>query len=482
MKKTILSKKTWTLALCAFVLSSLLYVACSKDNATVNSDSKGELPQLSEAEKLAMLKKEVESVNTTIYNHLKFRMRSTKPEAYLNEEIREPVMDLIRQTNQKNKGLSTEQILQNGLDEKTIRPIVAQKVFELKEVLESIGAPNSLEAFEKPLLAFEEANYNNKILQEDEIFYINSASAAFRALNKHFDDMKPRASNGESINKGLQTREDCFLGKKTSCYINTLIGAVTGGLTGVVTQKLTKPAGITTFSAGKVGFLVGLVSGIVNIFLDPNCNCSNAAPACFVLEFFHPIIDGNSTCNPNIGFAVSGTGVLPTSFKWSAFRVLSSGQEVAISDVQNKTTGGPALAPFPIPNPDETIIIRVEIPACGSAPTVFENTFSINQLLRDPGSVFINGPYSVSLNTTAQYVISGSCLINPNNQYSWNNPSAGTVVGGQNTSVASIKFTTRTCYSYNGWSQSCFPTYVIGRSTNQCSGLQGSNAYSVIVP
>ena len=54
MKKNILTKKTWTLALCAFVLSSLLYVACSKDNATLaTTDVTMTLPkQISEEEVL----------------------------------------------------------------------------------------------------------------------------------------------------------------------------------------------------------------------------------------------------------------------------------------------------------------------------------------------------------------------------------------------------------------------------------------------
>jgi hypothetical protein len=73
MKKLLFTKGNGILALCAFVCLSLFYVACSKDNAATISDSKDELHQLSEAEKLAILKKEVESVQLTTYNHLKFR-------------------------------------------------------------------------------------------------------------------------------------------------------------------------------------------------------------------------------------------------------------------------------------------------------------------------------------------------------------------------------------------------------------------------
>jgi hypothetical protein len=389
-------------------------------------------------------------------------------------------MDLINKVNQKNKGLTTEKILQDGLTEGTIRPELAQKFRELGKVLETIGEPKTLDALENPLLAFEEANYADKKLEEDEIFYINSTSSTIRSFTKHLNEMRPVQQKDNLKNNPLQTRDACVFGRNLGCFGNALIQAGVGGVTGAVAHKITGAEG-STFTAGKAGFVVGLITGIVAVFTDNSCKCGETV-ACFMPDVFNPIIDNNSICNPNIGFAITGPGTVPTIFRWSAFRKLANGQEIAISDVQNKPTSGPALAPFPIPDPNETIILKVEIPTCGSVSTLHEFSFKLSDLLGSPGGVIITGSSDVGLFEQATYLLSGECLINPNNQMQWFIPSQGTLQsgGGSSRSSATIQWITRTCASgsYGGY---CFRPSVSVRSTNPCTNTQNSGGLGVAV-
>jgi hypothetical protein len=144
--------------------------------------------------------------------------------------------------------------------------------------------------------------------------------------------------------------------------------------------------------------------------------------------------------------------------------------------VNNKTTLGPALAPFIVPDPNT--VIKLTVVPSGCPPKEFN--FSLSGLLGDPGEVIVNGDYSNSVNSTKNFYMSGSCLVNPFNQYTWNNPSVGNIVSGGNTSSANIQFTMKTCG--NGFYGGCFPAYIIGNSTNPCfTQRQSSGSWKVEV-
>jgi hypothetical protein len=140
----------------------------------------------------------------------------------------------------------------------------------------------------------------------------------------------------------------------------------------------------------------------------------------------------------------------------------AQGFEHVLQDVNGKQTLGPALAPFIIPDPNVDIKLIIVPFGCPGK----EYHFSLKSLLGDPGDVYVTGDYTNYLNSTKTFNMSGSCLVNPFNQYTWNNPSVGNIVSGGNTSSVQINFTMKTCG--NGYYGGCFPAYIIGNSKNPC--------------
>jgi hypothetical protein len=485
MKKLIFTKGNGILALCAFVCLSLIYVACSKENATATGDSKSELPQLSEAEKLAMLKKEVESLGSTTYRHFKFFFTQRKPEEYANSLIRKDVIEHLEKAKIEFKDLTAEQTIQKAQSDSRISIPVAKAMRELLELGNSTDDIKTIEDFERRFRTFEDKVFEIKDLTDQEKVVIAGCSSTLRGITRFEVEMENGRKSIDNL-KNIQTRSaSCPLGnRKTSCFTNALIKV---GIAAVFGAIKTIASGGTLGVDAVVSLLVGSYEAIAGVFLNDACKCSDT-PGCFQADVINPIINPNSPCNQasSLGFALSGTGTTPSSYSWSAFRTPIGSYEIPIEAVKNKVTVIPLLDPFEIIN--QTDLIRlVVVTASNGCTSSAQYTFKLGELLQDPGSVFISGPNQVSLNSTATFVMSGGCLANPNNILSWNNPSAGFVVSGGNTSVASIKFTTRTCYSYNGWSTSCFPVYVIGNSTSPCPTIQGAynqngNAWSVTVP
>jgi hypothetical protein len=485
MKKQLFTKGNGILALCAFVCLSLFYVACSKENATATSDSKGELPQLSEAEKLTMLKKEVESLGSTTYRHFKFFFTQRKAEEYINPLIRKEVIERVEKAKAEFKDLTAEQTIQKVELENRISAPAAKAMRELLTLGNSTDDIKTIEEFERRFTAFEEKVFEIKDLSDQEKVVIAGCSSTLRGITRFEVEMENGRNSLENL-KGIQTRSaSCPLGnRKTSCFTDALIKVGVAAVLGAIKTVVTGGAlGVSAV----VDFMFASFGAIANVFLNDSCKCSDS-PGCFQADVINPIIDPGSPCNlsTNIGFALSGTGSDPHLYVWSAYRTpFGSSFEVPIASVQNKNTLIPLLDPFEVIN--QTDLIRVVVVTwCNGNPSPAQYTFRLGELLQDPGSVFISGPNQVSLNTTATFVMSGGCLANPNNNLSWNNPSAGYIVSGGNTKAVNIKFTTRTCYSYNGWTTSCFPVYITGSSTSPCQNSQGTynqnaNAWSVSV-
>jgi hypothetical protein len=348
MKKTILSKKTWILALCAFAMSSLLYVACSKDNATITSDSKSELPQLSEAEKLAMLKKEVESLGSTTYRHFKFFSTQREPEEYLNSVIRKDVIERVEKSKAEFKDLTAEQTIQKVESENRISVPVAKAMRELLALGNSTEDIKTIEAFEIRFKAFEEKVYQIKDLTNEEKVVIAGCSSTLRGITRFEVEMEKGRKSLENL-KGIQTRDaSCPLGnRKTSCFTNALIKV---GVAAVLGAIKTVVSGGTLTGSAIVDFMFASFAAIANVFLDSSCKCSDS-PGCFTINIINPIIDPGSPCNlsTNVAFAVSGTGTTPVNYKWWAYRTPSGAPyEVPIAAVQEKVTVIPLLDPFEV--------------------------------------------------------------------------------------------------------------------------------------
>ena len=471
MKNKIFTKFTWILALCATILSSTLYVACTKDVtiATEQSDSSILATSAKEAALAPTPKQLAESVAKTGYDHLKLYFTQKKAEDYVNPLIRKQTMEALAKVEADYKGLSFEQSLQKAEADKMIRPQMAQAMRELSTVTVAGNNDATIGELVARFKAFEEKIYADKALTDQEKMQVGGTSASLRSIIRYQNEIDKATILDGRANGNAQPRENCLLGRRLGCFANVFfkasIGAVvTGAITG---GAITGPA-----------FVAGIVVGIINIFIDNSCVCGNATSGggCFDIQFLNPVINGSAPCDPAIGFVVSGPGTLPSQFNWTASFIDANGFERVIQDVNGKPTFGPSLLPFIVPDPNTEITLKVIPLGCQGK----EFKFSLKGLLGDPGSVFISGPYSNSLNGTSTFTMSGSCLVNPYNQFSWNQPSVGNIVSGGNTTSANIQFNMKTCG--NGFYSGCFPAYIIGHSTNPCfDQLQSGDAYSIRV-
>jgi hypothetical protein len=474
MKNSIFTKFTWVLALCAFLFTSALYVACTKDVNVANEQpqASNSTAKPSHVNPGLTVREQAESFGKTAYSYVKFYYNTKKPEDYVNPAIRAEVMEKLKNAEAEYKNLSAAESIKKATSDGKITPKMAASLNDLLFVIENSDELKTIEELDTRFKRFEESVYSNKELSDDERVYVNGISITIRSIMRFTEEMKPIEM--DRLGNKLQTRESCLLGRKLSCYGSALLKA---GVAAASTAIKAGILGTAVLAPAGAAFVVGLFEGLVNVFSNSSCKCAET-PGCFVPQTISPIISPTSACNPAVGFIVSGQGTVPPVVRWSAFWTDASGFEHAITDVQNKPTSGPILAPFSVPSPDVKISLRV-ITLCNGNENITVYEFKLNEMLGEAGSVYISGPYDCYLNGTGTFYMSGGCLINPNNQFSWNNPSVGTIQSGGNTSSATIKFTMKTCG--NGYYGGCFPAYIVGNCTNPCSGLQSGDARSCIV-
>ncbi len=457
-------------------------VGCQKDVVSVQQNPTTATASVDEKQ---MVRDQTESIGKTAYRHMKFFFTQKKPEDYINPLIRKDVVERVEKINTEFKDLTAEQAIQKAESEKRISTFLAKSMREFLILGRSAEDIETIEEFEQKFKIYEENVFVTKELNIDEKVIVAGSSAMLRSIIRFQEEIEKGRQTVNSSNNIIQPRSaSCPLGnRKTSCFINAIVKAGVAAAIDAVKTYLTTGATAISGTATIAVFIFGSITNISAVFFDNSCKCSDT-PGCYHPQIINPIIDPNSPCTSgsSLGFAVSGTGTEPNVFHWYASRKpVGSPYDIPIPNVWNVPTSVPLLNPFEIVNPTDLITLKV-VTLCNGNEDITIYQFTLQELLGDPGSVFISGPTQVSLNSTATFVMSGGCLVNPNNQYSWNNPSAGYIVSGGSTSSVNIKFTTRTCYSYNGWNTSCFPVYVIANSTNPCSNLQSSNAYSVTVP
>jgi hypothetical protein len=455
MKNSIFTKYSWILALCAFTFTSALYVACTKD-------IKAELPQQPTEINISFSPRDqAESLAKTVYNHLKFYSLH-KSEEYLNPAIREQVMENVAKVNDAYRGLSPEQSLQKALSDKTMTPSMAQSMRDFMSVVDVAKADATIEDVEAHFRIFEEKIYSNKELSDDEKLTVGSISASLRLSMRFVDEMNKGRVSAIRGNTNAQLRW-CLFGRLADCFGFALFKT---GVTGFVAGAVTGGTGAAS------ALLVGLISNIISVYFDSNCACDNGSTqglTCFQIQTLNPVVSASSICSPTVGLVVTGIGPLPTSFTWSALWTDATGEHT-LNDLNNKITPGPAVPAFTIPDPNQNYKIRVT--PFGCSPQDFN--FKLNDVIGDPGSVVVSGEYNHSVGGTSVFHISGSCLFNPSNQFSWQQPGVGSIISGGNTADATIKFTTKSCYSGGGYgggyggSSACFPVYITAYSTNPC--------------
>jgi predicted transport protein len=484
MKNSIFTKYSWILALCATLFTSVLYVACTKDVNVANEQpqSVNNATKTPEVDHELAVKEQVEAIGRMSYNHMKLYFTQKKAADYVNPLIRAEVMETVAKSQAEYKGLTAAETIQKVTAEGKMSKAMSQKMTDLLTLTESIKNLSSIGEIEKAFKDFESQIYGNKELTDDEVFYINGLSAAIRNASNFEDEMlRGQRASADGRNRATSRDVGCDLIQlKSSCIGGALIKA--GTATVGADFKLWISGGPTDkgpgyFTTGKVAFFAGLLEGLINAYFNNACKCdasTSSSDGCYHPQVINPIVDTGQPCSQYIAFAVGGYGPSPSQFIWNGFYTDANGVEHNIPNVQNKPTTIPVLRPFTVPDPNATIRLVVSVSNANCGPFVAEFSFKMSDLIGNPGDVIVSGPSQVSLNSTGVFVISGSCLANPLNTFSWNNPSAGTVVSGGTTTAATIQFTTRTCYSYNGYSQACFPVSVKGNTTSGCAQPNGS--------
>lgn len=481
MKKTIFTQYTWVLALCAFIFTSALYVACTKDVAIEQTQATANATKTPEVNHELAVKGQVESIGKMSYDHMKLYFTQKKAADYVNPLIRAEVMATVAKAQAESKDLTAAEVIQKATAEGKMSKAMSQKMTDLLALSESLKGLSTIEEIEAKFKAFESQVYANKELTDDEVFYINGLSAFSRNTAKFTDEML-KGQRGDLRNQVTLRDAVCdLIGIKSSCLTNSLTKAGVGTAKADFTLWISggpKTGGPSYGQTTKVAFFAGLLEGLINSYLDNSCKCdaTSSSDGCYHPQVINPIVDTNNPCSQYIAFAVGGYGPLPNEFLWNGYWTDANGVERNIPDVQNKTTGIPVLRPFSIPDPNAMIRLSVKA-TCLTTPSganTAEFTFKMSDLIGNPGSVLVSGPSQVNLNGTGIFVINGSCLANPLNTYGWNNPSAGYVESGGTTTTATIKFTTRSCYSYNGYTQACFPVYVTGNTTSGCPQPNGT--------
>lgn len=450
-------------------MASISIVSCKKD---INNEQPTQ-NKAAEANPGPTPKEQAESVGKTAYSYIKYYYTTKKPEDYLNPAIRTVEMAKLNKAQAEYKNLTAAQSIQKAETDGKMTQKMATSMTDLLYIIENSDDIRTIDELDVKLKNFEERVYGNKELRDDEKVYISGISTTIRSVMRFTDEMTP--VDADRLGNKLQTRESCLFGRKLSCYGAALLKAGVAGASSIITIAVT---GGTSAVPAAAAFLVGLFQGIVNVFADNSCKCGETA-GCYQPQVINPVLDQNDICSPAVGFALFGSGSLPQAFSWSAFRTPQGSQyEYAIPDVQNKITTDPLLAPFYLANATDNIRLVV-VTFCNGNQKTTTYRFKLTDMLGDPGSVYISGPYDCYLNGTGTFYMSGGCLINPFNSFSWNQPSVGTILSGGNTSAANIKFTMKTCG--NGYYGGCFPAYIVGNCTNPCSQLQSGNAWSVVV-
>jgi hypothetical protein len=475
MKKTILSKKTWVLALCAFVLSSLLYVACSKDNATTSTtDVTTTLPkQVSEEE---ILLQQADEVGKTAYQHLRFNLLSHKAEEYINPAIREQVMSDYKKASEEMKNLSTEERIAKNVNDKKITAKQAFYFRSLEATCKGLDGLRQYKDVEKILNDFNKGVLEDKDMTSLEKQSVLNTSVTIRSTIDYMMNIAYQPQPND-----LQTRDLCIFGKKFSCIGSVLIGA----------------AQVVVGVVNGASIITGLVSSIVaitNLFTNSSCDCGSTS--CFTLSGISMFRDDDMDCAGNlVKFCAFGDGPSPSSFTWTLSE-LDQFDQVIPGSTQALPNTPDRCANF---SPDANLSKKIRLTITAFSSCIGQNAtkffdFTWGDIVGNPGTVIIDGPTNVYVSNNTTYFLNGTTLLNRKNTFNWifnlfqgsftfGNINSG---GGTNSSV-SINWTGASCgpgafgQPVNSGFNSCWQIGIGGKSTNSCSGRQQWGSTSVAV-
>jgi hypothetical protein len=378
---------------------------------------------------------------------------------YVAPEIRERVkVEMVRQKSEF-ENMSVQQLLDKLLSEKRITQKQADLYQEMeKTFLSAANTMTTIEQFNATIKAFDQKVANDVTASDAEKLSILRVSSMFRNYVDYRAELELPVATVR--NTSLQTRDDCFLGRRLDCWLKTY------GRVALV--------GLAAASSGtEIAVVVAVINEItafIDLFTTRNCDCDQSG-SCFILQGISFIFERDKVCGQNqVRFQAWGQGTLPLSYDWNVRIYNEQGQIIRTLSV---TTSTPFLDPIAL-DPSNKVVLSVKT-ICNGTPVTQELPFTLDDIINGPGEVFVSGPTTASRGETCMYLISGSCLINPLNTFEWFPPnSAGTVTSMSRTN-AQIRWTGST-----NWGGYYVPSTTV-RSTNGCSQRTSSGGITVRV-
>jgi hypothetical protein len=393
MKKQISSKQTGLLASCLFILITLFYVACSKDNVLTSRTAAAEKDAVALEDKQTLTK-----VENSVYDHMLYRYTSVKPEQYLSDLQRPSFKKNTEKITALLKGKSYKEGLEIALREKMISPNMKLELSKLIGTIDYAGSQYaSYEGIKKEVETYELTIDANITITPKEQFALKNVCAATKGFLKYAE--KSPLANPSS--NGLNAR--CSFWSSLGCWIGipvlfAVVGGVLAGGIEIDDSGITLPGG----PIGLVGyFILGLYYAANNCGCDDDPICNRPLGISII----------QTDCSGNASLLPYGAGKDALQFTWTNQNGTPQNAVTAPT-----SSGGTQLR---VNQPNSTAFIANVVVNCQSGNQLFSQEFNIRQIAGDPGDVFItpNDYDQQNLRVGEHiYLVGGPSIINVKNQ------------------------------------------------------------------
>jgi hypothetical protein len=344
----------------------------------------------------------------------------------------------------------------------------------------------------------------------DVIPTIIASTCARNLLKYQFEShvLAPALSGGSVDERG----GGCFLGVSAACWFNQVGAAVLNGLKAAIsigfttpvppppttippgtppptTPPTTPPANTPNFNWSafwgslKIAGSLGLIIGTITAFTDPACNCTTPASPGATCKAPAGVDILVADCSNTITASARIAGINPNSTSWT----ITNGFLPDFNNTPNPNNfiiQGTFLKITPInENLPTNIAVANNCPGTLTGLSAGTMAYNIKQIVRDPGTLFVNGTTQSSVGQTNVYTVSGTGLssINANNSTTFGCSFHGTVVPPSSPSSILVKWINSSSGNNGGWGGSSSAASVNATSHNACSGLSNGSYINVVV-
>jgi hypothetical protein len=399
------------------------------------------------------------------------------PDVYLAPDYRNIIIPAMNEVNEADKYKSLDERVAPLLDKQILTVKSVENIKQFDALIENMPDNVTHEDAWIKIRQFEVSLIENSKGNEDDIIPALYISSIIR--NQLTYDFETRVFAGD--------REDCFLGRKLSCWektakdlafkafeeaIKAAVGYIASG-GGELNWNAIKNAALKTGG-------IAAVIALIKIYTDKDCKCNETEPTpispCAAPSSIGLMLGG---CDEIQTARVSGFGSSGVGFTWSVVGGIAV-------DFPGATTG--ILTAVPTlrikqndPNIPMTITCFVSYLTPCSASIPATATINVFTAINNPGTVIPSGATNIAFGdpTIFRYLFNGSYLASPNSVLLLNNSTFtgcsyhGTIMGSGFTAAGSgfidVKWNVKT----NSWS----PANVFGTSENVCSGLRSPTAW-----